>query len=767
MGVENKLMTLLPHHCDDLRRSGLSDRTLEKWGVYSIEADQSWVMQQLGFGHVEPPVLALPVLPPDRTQPNLNDIIIKPDKPRRDERGHSRKYEMRPKSRNRVHAPLSCREKLFDTTFPLDVTEGQKKAEKGSQEGLCCIALPGVFNYLVKIASDASFPIEDLDKISADARTVRIAFDAPLTPAVRTAQRRLAEYFTRRGGTVYFRQLPSGPGGEKCGLDDFLVNHSVADYLALPTEEFKLEPNIEERIEELTPETDKQQRADVLRFVAEEKEPAERERLLKKIAVQTKIPVSALRESLLTRASRIPTDIFTCINQAGQMETLRLAQDYRDRHLWYGVLIGERMFVINSARENFRLEELENQFVVSRSQPWRSPMSPKGVEGFLKGGRIHLWKLFSDLEQYFRRHAVYKHLGTPTVITLWILGTYAHMVFEYFPYLNLKSLAKRCGKSRIQELAERIAFNSTGILVNPSSPSLYRDVEANGCTVFIDEVEGLDKEEVGHIVALLNVGFRRGGKVSRCEKIGDDIRPRTFEAYSPKCFAGIKSLPDTLLDRSLIIEMVRRKKNEEIERFQPRRLKEQFSIWRDELCLWGLQFAPALDALYQQVENLEIPAGLDDRAVDLFAPLFCIAALVDGDRNDNELTVTQALQEFARDQTGLRDSPDEGQNVEAIRALVEWARGAGLKKGGRLVITSKEAVNVFSRWQGLEWVRTRSEAQKLLRTLGFRSGTHREETLVRRGYAISADALRDLWERFIAVQKEHPPVVQPLQPVTS
>lgn len=62
--IEYGLQRLLPHHLSDLLSSGLSERTIREWHCYSIEADQPWVMNQLGFGHLTPPALALPILVP-------------------------------------------------------------------------------------------------------------------------------------------------------------------------------------------------------------------------------------------------------------------------------------------------------------------------------------------------------------------------------------------------------------------------------------------------------------------------------------------------------------------------------------------------------------------------------------------------------------------------------------------------------------------------------------------------------------------------------
>ncbi len=210
------LLTLLPRHRADLERSGLSNETIERWGAYSIDVDQKWTMNQLGFGNLDPPALALPILPPGRTEPDLNDVMLKPDHPRRDGKGRIIKYEARPRSRNRIHVPLPCQVSLDDLTKSLWITEGQKKGEKAAQEGLCCIALPGVWNWLCRVSSDVSFPLPDFDAMALPGREVIVAFDsdAATNPSVLLASRKLAEFLVRRGARVYRIVLPGNTNGK-------------------------------------------------------------------------------------------------------------------------------------------------------------------------------------------------------------------------------------------------------------------------------------------------------------------------------------------------------------------------------------------------------------------------------------------------------------------------------------------------------------------------------------------------------------------------
>jgi hypothetical protein len=228
---------LLPTHLEDLRRSGLSDETIARWGCYSVVERSE--MLPLGFGHIVPPALALPVIPPDRAEPDVAVVMLKPDVPRKDSRGHAAKYEARPNSRNRIHAPLAIRHKLGDASEPLVITEGQKKAEKAAQGGVCAVALSGVWNWRDRIG-DSSFPSPDFELIQLSGRNVLICFDSDAVSNhhVRQAERDLATFLRKRfGARVAVKRLQPGEGGAKVGLDDFLLTHTVEQFWGLPESE--------------------------------------------------------------------------------------------------------------------------------------------------------------------------------------------------------------------------------------------------------------------------------------------------------------------------------------------------------------------------------------------------------------------------------------------------------------------------------------------------------------------------------------------------
>ena len=110
MIIDYGLQLILSHHQRDLLKQWQTvlDIRTRAWHCYSIETDQPWVMSKLGFGHLMPPALALPILVPGQKEPDLNDVILKVDEPRRDSKGRIIKYEARKGCRNRLHVPLPC-----------------------------------------------------------------------------------------------------------------------------------------------------------------------------------------------------------------------------------------------------------------------------------------------------------------------------------------------------------------------------------------------------------------------------------------------------------------------------------------------------------------------------------------------------------------------------------------------------------------------------------------------------------------------------------
>ena len=93
--------------------------------------------------------------------------------------------------------------------------------------------------------------------------------------------------------------------------------------------------------------------------------------------------------------------------------------------------------------------------------------------------------------------------------------------------------------------------------ISPSA--LFRVVEKFQPCVLLDETEKYI-EQGSDLHALLNEGHAKGGTVLRV--LGEKFELREFAVFSPVAFARNGRLPDDLEQRSIIIEMQRRRSDE-------------------------------------------------------------------------------------------------------------------------------------------------------------------------------------------------------------
>jgi hypothetical protein len=105
--------------------------------------------------------------------------------------------------------------------------------------------------------------------------------------------------------------------------------------------------------------------------------------------------------------------------------------------------------------------------------------------------------------------------------------------------------------------------------------------------------------------------------------VGDDHEARAFSTWAPKLLAGIGRLPDTVVDRSVVIELRRRLPSEAVERGAGR---FDGSTIRSKIARWVSDHEVA-------IANAEpdVPPQLHDRAQDNWWPLLAIADAAGGE----------------------------------------------------------------------------------------------------------------------------------------
>jgi hypothetical protein len=198
---------LLPHHRDDLHRSGLSDRTIAENKLRSV-VNRSEIVEILGWdpGDIGP-ALAFKFRHPDSSFNGFQRI--KPDRPR----PAGGKYEQPLHAGSRAYFTLRACEAIHTPGAMLVVTEGEKKSLAIAQCGYAAIGLTGVWNWQQKRQKEdgpdgrTTGPrvlIPDLAAIDWGGRRVLIVFDTDeiRKPDVNYAAAELARVLREHGADV-------------------------------------------------------------------------------------------------------------------------------------------------------------------------------------------------------------------------------------------------------------------------------------------------------------------------------------------------------------------------------------------------------------------------------------------------------------------------------------------------------------------------------------------------------------------------------------
>jgi hypothetical protein len=256
--------------------------------------------------------------------------------------------------------------------------------------------------------------------------------------------------------------------------------------------------------------------------------------------------------------------------------------------------------------------------------------------------------LLNEVEGFHRRFNIFPSEAAYVAVTLW--DAHAHLIdcFETTPRIAFLSPEPGSGKSRALEIVELLTPRPVAT-VSASANALYRLVEAaEGLpTVLFDEVDTIFGPKAGADEALrgfLNAGYRRIGGALRCVGEGSKQDAQVFGSFCAVAMAGLGSLPDTVLTRSVIIRMRKRAPNEKVEPYRQRLHESQGHALRDRLAKWA-------DTVRDQVADAwpEMPEGVSDRPADVWEPLLAVADAAGGDWPDRARVACAELVGAAQD----------------------------------------------------------------------------------------------------------------------
>ncbi|MEU7157350.1 DUF3631 domain-containing protein [Streptomyces chrestomyceticus] len=237
--------------------------------------------------------------------------------------------------------------------------------------------------------------------------------------------------------------------------------------------------------------------------------------------------------------------------------------------------------------------------------------------------------LLNEVEAFHRRFNVFPTEAGYAAVALW--DAHAHLIdcFETTPRIAFLSPEPGSGKSRALEIVELLTPRPVAT-VSASANALYRlvDSAAGLPTVLFDEVDTIFGPKAGadeQLRGFLNAGYRRIGGALRCVGEGSNQNAQVFNSYCAVAMAGLGSLPDTVLTRSVIIRMRKRAPNEKVEPYRQRLHEAQGHAVRDRLAEWANEVRDRVAGAWP-----DMPEGVSDRPADVWEPLLAVADAAGG-----------------------------------------------------------------------------------------------------------------------------------------
>ncbi|MEU6057047.1 DUF3631 domain-containing protein [Streptomyces sp. NPDC047097] len=233
--------------------------------------------------------------------------------------------------------------------------------------------------------------------------------------------------------------------------------------------------------------------------------------------------------------------------------------------------------------------------------------------------------LLDDLRAQIARFVILPSQQTLDAVTLWVAATHLQTAWQHAPRLAVVGPAKRCGKSRLLDVITETVHDPL-ITVNASAAAVFRSITETPPTLLVDEADTIfgsakvaEKNE--EMRGLLNAGHQRNRPTLRVS--GPNHEVSKFPTFAMAALAGIGDLPDTIMDRSVVIRMRRRRLGETVEDFRTFRDVPSLHALRDRLVAW-------LVPLHAEAMNLTPSMPVEDRAADTWQPLVAIADLAGG-----------------------------------------------------------------------------------------------------------------------------------------
>ncbi len=336
------------------------------------------------------------------------------------------------------------------------------------------------------------------------------------------------------------------------------------------------------------------------------------------------------------------------------------------------------------AREccDFELEKLglRARTVPSQAMSRWHPMDVrKYVRSMSEGLRpaVMLPRLFDDIRASFADYVYFESPVLYDFMSVYVISTYFYQLFQAFPLLVFLG-PKQSGKSLNLQILEHLAFNAM-LITDPTPAVIYRAIEELSPTLLLDEIESLAsrKEYAGSFMSILRASYKRIDVPRMEEKKEGGFKLKLFHAFGPKVISTIQGVEDVLANRSIIINLIRRRSEDTpfYKNTDPAMEEEKWRELRNQLYLLILTRWKELDALIIPTMR-ELEHTVTNRELELWTPILSIANWIDRQREDRNRSLFTRLLDMIQEKIKERKLIEKEANqtvlvLQALRALMK------------------------------------------------------------------------------------------------
>ncbi|MGJ0203373.1 DUF3631 domain-containing protein [Leucobacter sp. gxy201] len=318
--------------------------------------------------------------------------------------------------------------------------------------------------------------------------------------------------------------------------------------------------------------------------------------------------------------------------------------------------------------------------------------------------------LLDEMRAEFKRYTVQQTEHHYVALALYALYTHLSGAFRYAPRLVVTSAEKQSGKTRTLDILRELV-STPEVAANTTVASLFLAVmedEEHPPTIILDEADTVfgtkvKAEQNEELRGFLNCGFQSGTPFTRANWVTK--KRERYSTFAPAVLAAIGTLPETIVDRAVVIRLRRRRPGDSVERYRLRQagalhaLRERAGVWAEGVRARAHEYVP--------------DTNLEDRPADVWEPLLTVADFAGGHWPQTARTAAAYL---VAEGAGAAAEVTEGiELLTDLRGVLRMLRGERLSSSALLeYLRSIEA----SRWKDGDL--TARRLSDLLKVYGIR-----------------------------------------------